>query len=169
MIVESTNQFKFACVLFSGGGLAGLLCDLIFGLFFALSLKKLGRISLVSYYFIATFLFINLSKFFEMTSLRLYMPIIFILGSIIYYKSFHKFVAFLYNFCYTKFRKFLESLQKRKSYGRAKNKKGNIGKRSNRRVLVDDFAIVYDLPNANDRRKKAYARRKPRKDRTIKA
>ncbi len=169
MIVESTNQFKFACVLFSGGVFAGLLCDLIFGLFIAFGLKKLGRISLISYYFIATFLFISLSKFFEMSSLRLYMPIVFIAGSIVYYKSFHNFVAFLYNFCYTKLVKVREKILKRKNYGRAKTKKGNIGKRSNRRVLVDDFAVVYDLPDAHDRRKKTHARRERRKNRTIKA
>ena len=180
MIVESVNQFKFACVLFSGGVLAGLACDLVFGVFYLLNLRKLGRILLSSYYFFSIFLFINLSKFFEMPSLRLYMPLTFILGSIIYYKSFHKYVAFFYKFCYNKLdiclKKYSKSnnsrflfknfgLLKRKHYGRKKDKKGSSGERSNSSVPVGVFTVVYDLPNVHDKRKKAHARGKRKENR----
>ena len=113
----SGNQLKYAAVMFSVGYLCAFIVDLRYGLLYAFGRKKLAKISLAFYFVEAIVLFYLAFDALRITVLRLYMPLLFVLGGAAYVKSFHKVLAIIHNYCYNKLNIFVYSLHKRRAHG----------------------------------------------------
>lgn len=126
-MVGSSFQFVYFLILTSLGVISGIIYDFIYCVVYFCKFKIVYIIRDILFFIVVLLLYFRVLVKFNMPNFRLYQPVCFLLGFILYIKSFHKAVDFLckkvYNFIRIKLIKIGEkfknndSRKKRKAYG----------------------------------------------------
>ena len=112
------HQFSYFLLLISFGILSGIGYDLLYLVTFFWKNKIVDNIRYIVFFTMLIWVYMQVSKNYDLPSVRLYMPLGVIVGVGLYLKSFHKLVAFFcnisYNFIYNKIKPKINAWVKRR-------------------------------------------------------